>query len=147
VATTKFDEAAPQQKASPVLHGVTVLVVDDDPNALEFVRAALERFGAIVVTAGSAREARSQIATRAPDVLLSDLLMPDEDGLQLIRDIRRMDDQHGGSMPAAALTALGGDDERRRAIKAGYQMHVEKPVDPVDLAVAVKRLARQRVTH
>jgi signal transduction histidine kinase/ActR/RegA family two-component response regulator len=125
----------------PSLRGVTVLVVDDDPLALEFVRATLEQYGAIVVTAATAKEAKARFARQPPDVFVSDLVMPDEDGLQLIREIRQIDRAAGRVTPAAALTALARTDDRRRALTAGYQMHVAKPVDPSELVSTVERLA------
>jgi signal transduction histidine kinase/ActR/RegA family two-component response regulator len=125
----------------PSLHGVSVLVVDDDPQALDFARTTLEQYGARVVTASSAREGRDRFNRQPPDVLLSDLVMAQDDGLQFIRDIRIMDHAAGRVTPAAALTALARTDDRRRALDAGYQMHMSKPVDPDELAVTVERLA------
>jgi CheY-like chemotaxis protein len=120
-----------------------VLVVDDDPSALEFVRTTLEKYGAFVVTAGSAKEGRDQFKREQPDVIVSDLVMAHEDGLQFIRDIRKMENPEEHVTPAAALTALARVDDRRRALSAGYQMHVAKPIDPDELAVTVERLAHQ----
>jgi signal transduction histidine kinase/CheY-like chemotaxis protein len=131
---------------APSLRGVTVLVVDDDVHALEFVRATLEQYGAIVVTASSAAEAKARFERQPPDVFVSDLVMPDEDGLQLIRDIRQIDRAAGRITPAAALTALARTDDRRRALVAGYQMHMAKPVDPSELVSTVERLAQPRRT-
>jgi signal transduction histidine kinase/ActR/RegA family two-component response regulator len=134
--------ATPTPAASPPsLRGVSVLVVDDDPLALDFVRATLEQYGAFVETASSAKEGRDIFKRQPPDVILSDLVMAREDGLQFIRDIRRMEDATGRVTPAAALTALARTDDRRRALNAGYQMHVSKPVDPDELALTVERLA------
>ena len=127
---------------APSLRGITVLVVDDDVHGLEFVRATLEQYGAIVVTASSASEAKARFKRQPPDVFVSDLVMPDEDGLQLIRDIRQLDRANGRMTPAAALTALARTEDRRRALSAGYQMHVAKPVDPSELVSAVERLAQ-----
>jgi CheY-like chemotaxis protein len=76
-----------------------------------------------------------------PDVLVSDLMMPEEDGLDLIREIRALDSQHGGRTPAAALSGLVRSEDRRRAFAAGYQIHVAKPIDPSELAAAVEALA------
>jgi signal transduction histidine kinase len=126
---------------APSLRGVTVMVVDDDVHALEFVRATLEQYGAVVVTAASAEEAKARFKREPPDVLVSDLVMPDEDGLQLIREIRQIDRAAGRVTPAAALTALARVDDRRRALTAGYQMHLAKPVDPSELVSTVERLA------
>ena len=137
------DEVAATEEPTvkPVLSGISVLVVDDDPQALEFLRAALEEHGAEVMIASSAGEAHDRFERQPPDVLLSDVLMPGESGFDLIREIRRLDAEHGGRIPAAALTALARDDDRKRAIAAGYQMHVVKPIDPFELARVVERLA------
>jgi signal transduction histidine kinase/ActR/RegA family two-component response regulator len=138
--------ALPAQPA-PVLDGLSVLLVDDDPQALEFGRSALEQYGASVAVATSAREAHARFAGHPPDVLVSDLAMPGEDGIHLIRAIRALDEEHGGRTPAAALTGLARADDRRRALTAGYQMHVTKPIDPFELASAVQRLARGEDDH
>jgi CheY-like chemotaxis protein len=131
---------------TPSLRGISVLIVDDDQQSLEFARSALEQSGASVVTASSAREARGSFAHHPPDVLVSDLVMPDEDGFALIRDIRALDESLGRRTPAAALTALARSDDRRRALTAGYEMHVAKPIDPSELVITVGRLARSGAT-
>ena len=128
--------------ATLTLRGVSILAVDDDPQALEFVRRTLEQYGASVRIAASAQEARESIISDSPDVVVSDLLMPVEDGLTLMRKIRALDPQRGGRVPAVALTALARDADRRSALAAGYQMHVTKPIDAHELASAVARLAR-----
>jgi signal transduction histidine kinase len=127
---------------SPLLQGVSVLVVDDDVSALEFARSTLEQFGASVSTASSAQEARKRLENEPPDVLVSDLRMPGEDGLQLIRGVRELDAIRGRRTPAAALTALVRSSDRHEALAAGYQMHVAKPIDPFELAVAVEQLSK-----
>lgn len=127
---------------APSLRGVSVLVVDDDAPSRGFVRATLEQHGAIVATAASAKAARARFKREPPDVVVSDLLMPDEDGLQLIREIRKLDHASGRVTPAAALTGLARTEDRRRALAAGFQMHLAKPVDPDELVSAVERLAR-----
>jgi len=123
------------------LQGVSVLVVDDDPQALDFVRTTLERSGADVTAAASAREGCDRFLQRAPDVIISDLMMPDEDGLDFIRKIRSVEHRRGRTTPAAALTALARSEDRRRALTAGYQMHVTKPIDPSELVSTVEQLA------
>lgn len=139
---------APEHVAEvPSLRGVSVLVVDNDPSALDFVRTTLERYGALVVTAGSAKEGRDRFKREHPDVIVSDLVMAHEDGLQFIRDIRKMENPAEHVTPAAALTALARADDRKRALNAGYQMHVAKPVDPDELAVTVERLAHRAATQ
>ncbi|HUR34587.1 MAG TPA: ATP-binding protein [Vicinamibacterales bacterium] len=127
---------------SPLLQGVSVLVVDDDAAALEFAKSSLEQYGASVSTALSASEAHDLMKAEAPDVLLSDLRMPGGDGLQFIREVRALDNARGRRTPAAALTALARSSDRRDALAAGYQMHVAKPIDPFELAAAVEQLVR-----
>ena len=132
---------------APSLRGVTVLVVDDDAHTRDFVRATLEQYGAVVVTAASAREAKARFEREPPDVMVSDLVMPGEDGLQLIREIRQLDRAAGRLTPAAALTALARADDRRRALTAGYQMHTAKPVDPSELVSIVERLVQPQSAY
>jgi signal transduction histidine kinase/ActR/RegA family two-component response regulator len=134
------DETAPVEPA-PLLRGLSILVVDDNDEDREFVRTSLEHYGAVVRTAASAHEARERFLLDRPDVIVSDLVMPEEDGLELIRQIRAMDERVGRLTPAAALSALARADDRRRALNAGYQMHVTKPIDPLELASTVERLA------
>jgi signal transduction histidine kinase/CheY-like chemotaxis protein len=136
---------APLPEAAPKLEGISVLVVDDDPASLDFVRSTLEQFGAAVTTVSSAVEAREQYQQAPPDVLLSDLRMPGEDGIQLIRAVRELDRARGRHTPAVALTAMARGEDRRQALNAGYQMHVAKPVDPFELAVAVEQLVHTSV--
>ncbi|BDG06226.1 ATP-binding response regulator [Anaeromyxobacter oryzae] len=131
------DAAAPLA----ALARVRVLVVDDDPDTVEVVRQVLEQAGAQVVAAASAREAIEAFAARPPDVVLSDLGMPGEDGYALIARIRALEAARGGDVPAAALTAYTQGDERRRALEAGYQLYLAKPVEPSALTAAIARLA------
>lgn len=141
-ATTAYAaDQGPMVEPAPLLRGLSVLVVDNNADDREFVRASLEQFGAVVHTAASAREAREQFRRDRPDVVVSDLMMPEEDGLQLIRQIRMMDERVGRLTPAAALTALARAEDKRRALNAGYQMHVAKPIDPFELASTIERLA------
>jgi signal transduction histidine kinase/ActR/RegA family two-component response regulator len=133
----------PFAATGPTLRGVSVLVVDDDPQSLEFARSTLEQYGAIVVAASSAREARQRFAHDPTDVIVSDLMMPGEDGLQLIHAIREIDAKLDRRTPAAALTGLARTEDRRRALSAGYQMHIAKPIDPFELVSTVERLARE----
>ena len=130
--------------AAPSLRGVTVLIVDDDPEQLEFVRNTLERHGAIVVTTSSPKEAKARFRHDPPDILLSDLVLRGSDGLSLIRDIRQLDQESGRATPAGALTALARTEDRRRALSAGYQVHVAKPAAPSELVSTVEWLARTR---
>jgi signal transduction histidine kinase/ActR/RegA family two-component response regulator len=129
---------------APSLAGVSVLIVDDDPHSLEFARSALEQSGAHVATASSAKEARVHFEREPPDVILSDIVMPDEDGLELIRDIRALEHGLGRQTPAAALTGLVRTEDRLKVLTAGFQMHVAKPIDPSELVITVERLAQKR---
>ncbi len=115
------------------------------PDSRELIAAALARCGAEVTTAGSAAEAYASLARTRPHVLLSDIEMPAEDGYSLMRRIRLLPAEQGGLVPAAALTAYAGAEDRIRALEAGFQMHVPKPVQPAELAVVVASLARRSV--
>jgi CheY-like chemotaxis protein len=121
------------------LAGLTVLAVDDEPDSLSVVKRLLEDRQARVLTAASADEALSLIADRLPDVLLSDIGMPDVDGYELIRRIRAS--ESGASLPAVALTAYARRDDQARALRAGYQAHVAKPLHPGELVETVAVLA------
>jgi CheY-like chemotaxis protein len=119
-----------------------VLVVEDDDDSREGLKIILERWGATVATAASAGEALERLKAFRPHVLLSDLAMPGEDGYSLIRRVRSLEAHEGGRTPAAALTAFARPDDRERALAAGYQRHVSKPLDPADLFAVVAALAR-----
>jgi CheY-like chemotaxis protein len=115
--------------------------VDDDVDTLEALRHLLEQAGARVSTAASASDAFLALSGEPPDVLLSDIGMPGEDGISLIRRVRTLDPARGGLVPAAALTAYTQAGDRARALGAGFQAFLAKPVDPRELAMAVARLA------
>jgi PAS domain S-box-containing protein len=127
----------------PSLLGTKVLVVDDDADARELLRSILAQSGASVRTAGSAAEALEQFESRQPDVLVSDIGMPGRDGYDLIRHIRARSSESGGHVPALALTAFARSDDRRRAIGAGFHMHLAKPVEPAELVTVVSSLAHR----
>jgi PAS domain S-box-containing protein len=124
------------------LKGIRVLVVDDEPDARETLQQILEHCNAEVRTVGSAAQAMKLLESWRPDVLLSDIGMPGEDGYDLIRRVRELPAERGGRTPAAALTAFARGEDRRRALRAGFQMHVAKPVDLQELATVVASLAR-----
>jgi CheY-like chemotaxis protein len=132
-------EQAPERL--PVLEGLCVLVVDDQADARESVTAVLEERGAHVVVVASAAEALEAIERYRPQVLVSDIGMPGEDGYELIRKVRALRPEEGGRIPAAALTAYARIEDRAQALQAGYQIHVPKPVDPAALIAVVARLA------
>ncbi|HYE21482.1 MAG TPA: GAF domain-containing protein [Tepidisphaeraceae bacterium] len=121
--------------------GVRVLVVDDEPDARALLARVLEGCQARVRTAGSADEALALLAAERPDVLVSDIGMPGEDGYALIRKVRSLGPDRGGAVPAIALTAYARAEDRMRAVLAGFQMHVAKPVEPAELITMVASLA------
>ena len=135
-----------QRPAMPDLHGLRVLVVDDEADAREMMAAALERCGSQVEAAGSASAALEILRARHVDVLLSDIGMPDEDGYELIRRVRSSTTSQVAHIPAAAVTAYAREDQRQRALSAGFQVHLAKPLDPYDLAEAVAALAASRTS-
>ncbi|WP_437683883.1 PAS domain S-box protein [Sorangium sp. So ce131] len=126
------------------LTGVRVLVVDDQADAREIAQRVLEESAARVTTAASAAEALALVERERPHVLVSDLGMPGEDGFQLIRKVRALGAERGGATPAAAVSALAREEDRARALGAGYQAHLAKPVDPAALVGVVATLARGR---
>jgi CheY-like chemotaxis protein len=134
--------AEPQAPAAlpPSLGGVRVLVVDDEPDARELVFTVLELAGATVEMAGSAAEALTMLRRQPPDVLVSDLGMPDEDGFELMRQVRALGPERGGAVPAIALSAYTRGEDKMRAAAAGFDSHVSKPVSADDLVAAIARL-------
>ncbi|MGH7177518.1 MAG: hybrid sensor histidine kinase/response regulator [Tepidisphaeraceae bacterium] len=125
---------------SPQLDGLKVLVVDDEPDARELVRRLLVERHANVTIAGSSEEALAAMGRELPDVLISDIGMPAEDGYTLIQKVRMLDAARGGKIPAVALTAFARSEDRRRSLHAGFQMHVSKPVEPAELIAVVASL-------
>jgi CheY-like chemotaxis protein len=122
------------------LEGVHVLVVDDETDALQMVRELLETAGARVTTAASAVEALTLLEEQRPDLILTDIGMPSIDGFELIRRIRQMP-RSIRDLPAAALTAYAQPEDRSRALRSGFQVHLAKPIDPGELITAVESLA------
>jgi len=127
----------------PSLNDLRVLVVDDEPDARELVAAVLTGRGAEVVSVGSGIVALEEIKRQRFDVLVSDIGMPEMDGYALIRKIRQLPAERGGRIPAAALTAYAGVEDRMRVLSAGYQMHIPKPVEPAELTTVVGSLAER----
>ena len=132
--------AAPFERARK-LQGLRVLVVDDVADARQMISAVLSQSGAEVKTSASTREALEVLEQWEPDVLVSDIGMPGEDGYALIREVRALEKERGVHIPAAALTAYARDEDRTRAIAAGYETHVAKPVGPNELVMTVAGLA------
>lgn len=125
----------------PSLDDLRVLVVDDEPDARELLSAMLGEYGAEVIAVATAREALEALHRWKPNVLLSDIGMPEEDGYALIRKVRALDAEQGGRIPAVALTAYARAEDRTQALIAGFQLHVPKPINPAELAVVVAKLA------
>jgi PAS domain S-box-containing protein len=119
------------------LAGIRVLVVEDEEDAAELLKRILEDFGADVTTAASAREALDLIATERPDILISDIGLPEMDGYQLMELIRRRETSDGGAIPAVALTAFARSEDRTRALRAGFQAHLSKPFESTELVATV----------
>jgi PAS domain S-box-containing protein len=128
----------------PSLEGITVLAVDDEHDALTLVKRVLESCGARVLIADSAGDALKLVRDEKPDVILSDIGMPGEDGYDFIRSVRSLPAAQGGRTPAAALTAFARAEDRTRALLAGFQTHVAKPVEPTELTAVVSGLAVTR---
>lgn len=134
------DRAQQLSESSLNLQGVQVLVVDDDTDTRELVVFLLEQAGASVTSATSAEEAFAALTQSRPDILLSDIGMPDMDGYTLIRQVRALPPQQGGQIPAIALTAYAGDFNLKQALAAGFQRHLAKPVEPNELVEAIVTL-------
>jgi CheY-like chemotaxis protein len=132
----------PHLADTPSLDGLSMLVVEDDPDALEAIAAVLERSGAKVEKARSVPEALSRLDRARVDVLVSDIAMAGMDGITLIRKVRERAESGGGDLVALALTAYAGSETQRRALEAGYQAYLTKPIDVADLVSAVASLAR-----
>jgi PAS domain S-box-containing protein len=145
------DEVAPVAvsglEGTITLAGVRAMVVDDETDARELVESALSQYGADVVAASSAAEAYELITASAPrerpDAMVTDLGMPDEDGFSLLRRVREWERERGLYIPAVALTAYGRTEDRVRALRAGFQMHVAKPVEPAELAAVIASLVKR----
>ena len=126
------------------LYGIKILVVDDDADTRELLEWVLKRTGAEVVVAGSAREALEALERSKPHVLVSDIAMPEEDGLGLMRRIRALPKERGGRIPAVALTAHSMVQDRLQSLRAGFQSHVPKPVVPEELVEVVTSIVHLR---
>jgi PAS domain S-box-containing protein len=136
-------DTLPSYECPDRLDGLRVLVVDDEPDTRELLQTGLGQCGAEVMTAGSAGEALEAIRRVVPDVLISDIGMPEEDGYELIRRVRELPAGGGGKVPAIALTAYARVEDRMQALRAGYEMHVPKPVELAELVAVAASLVRR----
>jgi CheY-like chemotaxis protein len=134
-----------QAPGRSALTGLRVLVVDDEADAREMLTLVLARTGAEVTAVGSVREALDAMEEWRPNVLVSDVGMPGEDGYALIQRVRGLSPDRGGLVPAVALTAYARAEDRTRILASGFQMHVPKPVDPGELITVVESLASWNV--
>ncbi|WP_394832942.1 ATP-binding protein [Pendulispora rubella] len=145
IGAPRAQPAAPgvsRSEAASRLEGVRVLAVDDDPDAREILQALFRARGAVIRLAASAAEAREALSSFHPDIIVSDIGMPGEDGYQLMQSVRALPKEQGGSLPAIALTAYAYQEDRRRALAAGFNYHLAKPVNHEDLLRAVDNLIK-----
>ncbi|KYF74224.1 hypothetical protein BE17_21920 [Sorangium cellulosum] len=134
-------KAIPPRQGEIALAGIKVLVVEDEPDARELLKWVLARSKADVVTASSATEGFDLVRTAHPDVVVSDIGMPGKDGYQFMREVRSLPPSEGGKVPAIALTAFARSEDRTKAMLAGYQVHLAKPIEPRELAATIRSLA------
>lgn len=127
---------------SIALEGMDILVVDDEADTREFLEFVLCEYGARVRAVGSAMDAIAQIERSVPDILVSDIGMPEVDGYMLIRQIRQWESHQGGKIAAIALTAYAGESNRQQILKAGFQEHLVKPIEPAQLIAAIGGLVK-----
>lgn len=127
-----------------VLKGVHVLLVEDDADARDLLGIVLRYCGALVTAVGAARVALDTLARVKPDLLISDIAMPEEDGYWLIRQVRLLPPERNGAIPAIAITGHGDRHGVERALAAGFQVHLRKPIDPWELTRTVTTLVGKR---
>ena len=127
------------------LQGTRILVVDDDDNTREFLAFLLELHGANVMATATASEALTTLTQFKPEALLSDIGMPDMDGYMLVRQVRALPAEQGGTIPAIALTAYAGEIDYQQAMAAGFQQHIAKPIEPQVLIQAIASLLGMRI--
>ena len=130
----------------PTLEGFRLLVVEDEPDARDLLTIILQQCKAEVKGVASAAEAMQEMKDWKPDVLVSDIQMPGEDGYSLIRKVRLFENGHAANIPAIALTAHARVEDRMRALSSGYDAHVAKPVEPAELVTVIASLVRRTET-
>ncbi|WP_373528478.1 AAA family ATPase [Nostoc sp.] len=124
------------------LSGLEILVVDDDADMREFLPFMLEQYGATVIVVASAVKALTALSQSQPNLMISDIGMPEMDGYMLMRQVRSLKPEQGGTIPAIALTAYAGEIDHQQAIAVGFQLHISKPVDPEELVKAIASLSQ-----
>jgi PAS domain S-box-containing protein len=148
-----FSAASRKRKATEygfdpcALDGINVLIVEDEPDTRDLLTTILQECGANVAAVGSARDAITSLQHNLPNVLLSDIGMTGENGYDLIKEIRALPPEKGGNIPAVALTAYAGSLDRRRALIAGFHVHLAKPVEPDELLAVIGSLGRTSGNH
>ncbi|HVF66737.1 MAG TPA: PAS domain S-box protein [Pyrinomonadaceae bacterium] len=136
-------ETLPNYGCPDRLDGLKILIVDDERDTLEMLRIGLSNCGAEVIVAESAAVALEALSSSTPDVIISDIGMPETDGYELMRKIRALPAESGGRVPAVALTAYARTEDRLQALRSGYQMHVPKPVELAELVAVTASLAQR----
>jgi CheY-like chemotaxis protein len=131
------EKPAPDAEGLPDISGLRILAVDDEPDSLAIITRLLQLRGCNVETAASGAEAIQTLQKQPFDVLISDIGMPDEDGYAFLKKVRALPASRGGNIPAIALTAFTRSEDRRRAMLAGFQMHVSKPADSAELIAVI----------
>jgi CheY-like chemotaxis protein len=132
----------PEAESKPKLSNLHILIVDDEPDSHELLRVVLEQSGATVEAASNAADAFKKLDRTRFDILISDIGMPHTDGYELIQKIRRLGSNENKRIPAVALTAYARVEDRVRALDAGFQTHIAKPVEPVEMIAVIVSLAK-----
>ncbi len=145
IATMPFGSLLQATSPSAELSGVTILVVEDHPDSLELLTEALQVMGAVVLPAATSRRAFELLLDRRPQLIISDIGLPDEDGCTLMRRIRQLGADEGGATPAIAVSAFTATEDRKRALSAGFQAFVAKPMDFVKLTHAIASVSSGKV--
>ncbi|MBR8834211.1 MAG: PAS domain S-box protein [Stigonema ocellatum SAG 48.90 = DSM 106950] len=136
------NEESNSSHPKPILEGLLVLVVDDDADSRDLIAFILEQDGATVWSVASAVEALQILARSKPDILVSDIGMPQMDGYMLMRQVRSLQPEQGGQIPAIALTAYAGETDNQQILQAGFHKHITKPVDPAELVTVIATLVK-----
>jgi signal transduction histidine kinase/DNA-binding response OmpR family regulator len=143
-STNSHGDEVPIRRDAVSLAGIHVLMIDDEADAREVIAETLKRAHARVTMAGSVKEALEAFMRETPDIVVSDIAMPERDGYDLIRTLRELPPLQGGDVPAIALTAYAREEDRLAALSAGFQIHLPKPVEPAELISSVAHLAFRR---